>query len=149
MIPLKRAGKGRKLEATRPQRNRQQKAERIRPEAELSPDELSALTGDDAPLVESGHVQYWRINQTVGEFTASTPGNVWNVRLHIVDEFPTGDVLAILVAFWDSQKPEYITTQADKIWALNWLEREVGFGQIGLLPLSNGPVSLLGWRKCH
>ncbi|WP_171180664.1 hypothetical protein [Ruegeria sp. HKCCD8929] len=127
------------------------KAERLSPVDELGPDELEELAGDAAALIHSGHVQYWRANDTTAVFTLSVLENVWQMQVFFagaVDDenwCPDEELKTALSAFWDSEKPEYITTVTPTTWPNLWLMQMVGFRQIGTMPLPDGPAITCGW----
>ncbi len=78
--------------------------------------------------------------------------DVWQLQVFFADdsnEQPDEDLKAILSAFWDAQKPEYVTANGLTNWPNIWLMQSAGFRQVGVLPLSDGPVVTWGWRKCH
>ncbi|MEO1108751.1 MAG: hypothetical protein AAFX90_12590 [Pseudomonadota bacterium] len=128
------------------------KAERLSPQDQFSGEQLNEMLGDDAALVQSGHVQYWRFNDTVGQFNATAPANVWHMELHIHNEdwqAVAKDTRLILSAFWDAQHPEYITATSPAHWSSVVLMQTIGLQQVGILPLADGPQILWGWRKCH
>ncbi len=104
-----------------PQEHKQQaeKAERLSPQDQFSEEEFNSMLGDDAALVHSGHVQYWRFNDTVGQFNATAPANIWHMELHIHNEdwqAVADDAKRILNAFWDDQQPEYVTASCPAYW---------------------------------
>ncbi|SLN65063.1 hypothetical protein [Ruegeria meonggei] len=128
------------------------KAERILPTEEMGQDEFEGLAGEDAPLIHSGHVQFWRVGDTVGQFTASAPQNVWHLDMHITEldwDILAKDMGAILNGFWGAQKPAYVTTHTIPQQAHADLMQSLGFHKIGYLPLTVVPVIVWGWRQCH
>ena len=131
-----------------------QKAKRLLPLEQFDPDELEEMAGDAAAgLIRSGDVQYWQFNGTYGVFTQSTIVGVWQFEVHFDEaqggEDPASEVKSVLTAFWDAQQPEYITANSATAWPVIWLMQAAGFHQVGVLPLSEGPVISWGWRKCH
>lgn len=132
----------------------EQKAFRLWPFDEFEPGEFEELAGDAAELIRSGHVQYWRQGATVGVFTLSVVSGVWQFQNCYYPEVepkghPDEEMKAVLYAFWESEKPDYITAHSLADWPSVSLMQLIGFRQIGVLPLESGQVLSWGWRQCH
>ncbi|MEX0349851.1 MAG: hypothetical protein AB3N15_10555 [Paracoccaceae bacterium] len=128
------------------------KAERLVPLDEMDEDEFEELAGDAAGLIRAGYVQYWRLVGTVGAFSVGAIPDVWHLQLNFageIQEASVDQIKAIVSAFWEDEQPEYITAHSSVDWLCVWLMREAGFQQVGVLPLSDGPVMTWGYRKCH
>ncbi len=130
----------------------ERKAQRLNPSDEFTPEEFESIDEDKAALIRSGRVQFWRINGTVGTFTESVVPGVWQLMAHFADQSRSDldeELKAVVSAFWDAEKPEYITAACNANWPNTCLMQSAGFRQYGVLPLSVGPVPVWGWRKCH
>lgn len=132
----------------------EQKAKRLLPFDMYEPDEFEEMAGDDAQLIRSGQVQYWQQGATVGVFTASVVSDVWQFQYCYYPEVepkgePDDEMKAVLNAFWNAEKPDYITAQSLVDWPSISLMQLIGFRQIGVLPLNDGPALSWGWRQCH
>ncbi|MBO9432576.1 hypothetical protein J7394_00055 [Ruegeria sp. R13_0] len=132
----------------------EQKAKRLLPFDLYEPEEFDELAGDAAELIRSGQVQYWQHGASVGVFTMSVVTDVWQFQYCYYPEVeakgePDEELKAVLNAFWDAEKPDYITGQTATDWPSISLMQLLGFRQIGVLPLADGPVLSWGYRQCH
>lgn len=131
-----------------------QKAKRLNPIDFYEPEEFQELAGDAAELIRSGQVQYWQQGATVGVFTLSVVSDVWQFQNCYYPEVepkgePDEELRAVLNAFWDAEKPDYITAKTVTDWPSISLMQLIGFRQVGVLPLKDGPVLSWGYRQCH
>lgn len=130
------------------------KAERLVPSEQIGKDEFEELAGNAAAeLIRSGDVQYWQLNGTLGVFVQSNIPGVWQFEVHFDEtqggDDPASEVKSILTAFWDAEQPEYLTAHTTTAWPATYLMQQSSFQNVGVLPLSGGPLITWGWRKCH